>query len=79
MTAGDLLTLGLYLVQQLGVMLGVGAATITLIAHLVSTRDGVIEPAETRFARTIERVLMVGLLCVIVSGVASVALHRVAG
>ena len=78
-TAGELVTLGLYLMQQLGVMLGVGAATVTLIAHLVSTRDGVVEPTEARFARTIERLLMVGLFFIIVSGVAITAIHSLEG
>ena len=78
-TVGDLVALGLYLVQQLGVMLGVGAATITLVAHLVSSHDGVVDPTEARFARFIERVLMVGLLCIIVSGVVITAFHSLSG
>jgi hypothetical protein len=79
MDMGEVLTLGLYLLQQLGVVLGVGAATLMLVAHLVAARDGVVEPAEATFARTIKRVLMVGLLLMVVSGVAITALHSVAG
>lgn len=79
MFPGEVLNLGLYLVQQLGVMLGVGAATITLIAHLVANRDGVVEPHEARFARVIDRVLMVGLLCIICSGVVITAFHSLSG
>jgi len=60
-------------------MLGVGAAVIMLIAHLVSTRDGVVEEAEARFARAIERVLMVGLFLIVSSGVAITALHSTTG
>ena len=76
---GEQLTLGLYLVQQLGVMLGVGSAAITLVAHVVANRDGVVDAGEAKFAHTIERVLMVGLFLIISSGVGITVLHMLAG
>ncbi|MDP4020598.1 MAG: hypothetical protein Q8P58_00945 [Candidatus Adlerbacteria bacterium] len=79
MVAGDLLTLGLYLVQQLGVLLGVGAAIVTLAAHLVAKKDDIITPKEARFARLIEQVRLGGLALMVVSGVAITVLHSVAG
>lgn len=79
MSPGDLLPLGLYFTQQLGVMLGVGAMTVMLIAHVVALRDGVVEPAEERFARAVKQVLFFGLLLIIASGVVITAMHSMAG
>jgi hypothetical protein len=84
MSPGELVSLGLYIVQQLGVMLGVGASTMLLVAHLVSMRlpaqagDGVVEPAEARFARVVRRVLEIGLICIVLSGAAITAMHAMA-
>src|SRR3989344_346954 len=79
MSPGELFPLGLYLVQQLGVMLGVGASSVLLVTYLVSMRDGIVEPAEARFARVVRRVLEIGLICIVLSGAAITAMHAVAG
>ena len=76
---GAELTLGLYLVQQLGVMLGVGSAAIMLVAYVVANRDGTVDAGEATFARTIERVLMVGLFLMISSGMGITILHLLSG
>lgn len=76
---GDLVSLFLYAVQQLGVMLGVGAQSVLLIAYLLSRRDGVIDQAEERFARAVERILFAGLSLIIISGVGAVAFHFLLG
>ena len=64
----DLINLGLYSLQQLGIMLGVGSETIVLFAYLLAVRDGVIDPQEDRFARTVRRVLLVGMTLIVFSG-----------
>lgn len=79
MSLGDLIPLALYLTQQLGVMLGVGAATVILISYLVSMRDGVVEAKEAQFARVVRRVLDVGLVCIILSGALITASHALSG
>ncbi|MES2006765.1 MAG: hypothetical protein V4436_01510 [Patescibacteria group bacterium] len=71
----ELLDLLLYCVQQLGVMLAVGAETIVLVSYIVSMYDRVIEEAEVRFSRAVHRALLVGLSCVVLSGLAIVWLH----
>lgn len=71
----DVISLVLYCVQQLGVVLGVGAETIMLIAYLVSLRDGVVDPKEAQFSRAVLRVLAVGVILMILSGVGVVFFH----
>lgn len=69
----------LYASQQLGVMLGVGAETIVLVAYLVSLRDGVVEAKEAQFARAVRRALYIGLGIIILSGVGVLAFHYMLG
>jgi hypothetical protein len=75
----DLVNLILYCVQQLGVMLGVGAETIILIVYFLSMRDGRIEPKEEQFGRAVHRVLRWGLLLIISSGFLITAIHLIFG
>jgi outer membrane biosynthesis protein TonB len=79
MSPGDLLPLALYLVQQLGIMLGVGSATVLLISYLTAMRDGMVEQTEARFARVVQHVLEIGLVCIVLSGAAITAEHAFAG
>ncbi|HVV14971.1 MAG TPA: hypothetical protein VHD55_01020 [Candidatus Paceibacterota bacterium] len=71
----DIVNLILYCVQQLGVMLGVGAETVILIVYFLSLRDGRIEPKEEQFGRAVHKVLKWGLLLVIASGFLITAIH----
>lgn len=71
----ELMSLLLFCVQQLGVMLAVGAETIMLTAYLVATRDGVINDTEVKFVRTVDRVLLTGIVLIILSGLAIIGLH----
>lgn len=79
MSPGELLPLALYLIQQLGIMLGVGAASVTLVSYLVSLHDGVVDVKEAQFARVIQHILEVGLACIVLSGAAITAIHSFAG
>lgn len=79
MSPGELFPLALYLVQQLGIMLGVGSATVLLISYLTAMRDGSVDPSEARFARVVQHVLEVGLVCIVLSGAAITAMHSFAG
>lgn len=75
----DLIDLVLYCIQQLGVMLAVGAETIVLIAYAVSMRDGKADEVEARFSRAVHRALAVGFLCIILSGIVITALQVMLG
>lgn len=76
--SGELLNLVLYAAQQLGIVLGVGAQTVVLIAYLSAMRDGVIDDWEERFARAVVQVLYAGLALVVLSGLSITATHLVA-
>ncbi len=75
----ELVNLLLYCAQQLGVMLGVGAETVILIAYLFAMRDGSRDEKEEHFAHAVKRVLFVGLWLIILSGLAITALEFMGG
>jgi hypothetical protein len=76
MEALDLL---LYVTQQFGIMLGVGAETILLFLYLFAMRDGAIGKEEGRFLRINRRAIYVSFCCIIVSGAVVTLLHVLAG
>lgn len=71
----DLVSLILFCVQQVGVVLAVGAQTVMLGSLLTSARELRIDEKKERFGRIVIRILAVGLFLMIVSGVAATALH----
>jgi hypothetical protein len=71
----DVISLILYCIQQLGVVLGVGAQTVLLISFLIATRDGSIGEKEEKFGRTLVYILKLGLFFIIVSGVMITLMH----
>lgn len=71
----DTVNLVLYFIQQTGIVFGVGAQTIVLIAYLVATRDNVVDQKEEQFGRAVLRVLKFGLLLIIVSGALITVIH----
>ncbi|HVU79799.1 MAG TPA: hypothetical protein VHD37_00375 [Candidatus Paceibacterota bacterium] len=75
----EVINLGLYCVQQAGIMLGVGAETIILIVYFLSMRDGRVEPKEEQFGRAVHRVLRWGLALIIASGILITGLHVLLG
>lgn len=77
--SADVISLLLYCVQQLGVTLGVGAQTILLVAYIQAMRDGVVDREEAQFARAVRRVLEVGILFIVLSGLGITAMHLITG
>gem|GEM_PF-3317124 len=69
----------LYVVQQIGVVLGVGAQTILLINHILALRDGVIDAIEESFLRAVKRTMTFGVVAIVVSGVLITFIHLGAG
>lgn len=76
---GEFLYLGIYVVQQLGVMLGVGAQTVLLCTHLLSIHRGEAEAPHASYAEAARKSLSAGLFLIIVSGAAAVAVHLFGG
>jgi len=74
-TTLELWTLLFYFVQQLGVMLAVGGEVIVLVAYLRAIRDTNISETEASFARAVRHVVFVGLVCIIISGIAITYIH----
>ncbi len=71
----EMADLVLYCVQQIGMMLAVGAETIVLIAYAVSMRDGKADETEIRFSKAVHRALSIGVLFIVVSGVLITMIH----
>lgn len=62
-----------------GTILGVGGATFAEIFYLKALRDGEIDPTENSFLKITYRVLRVGLVILIFSGVGIFILGRLTG
>ncbi len=69
----------LFLLQQLGMTLGVGASTFALIFYLSALKDDVVDVSERRFLGMVYTVLRVGLSLVILSGALITAAHVLGG
>lgn len=75
----ELIDLLLYCVQQLGVMLAVGAETVFLVCYIYAMRDNVLTDVEAQFSRTIRRAIVVGLGCILLSGLTITVVHTALG
>jgi hypothetical protein len=75
----EIIDLILYCLQQIGVMVAVGAETIILIAYLVAMRDSTVDEHEARFSRVVHRSMGVGILLMVLSGLAITILHSMLG
>ncbi len=75
----DLLSLLLYCVQQLGVVLGVGAQTVLLVFHFIIAREGAVDKREEWLGRAVLSMLSIGLVCIIASGAIITFMHFAAG
>ncbi len=71
----ELADLGLYFVQQLGVLLSVGAQIVLLILYLLSIKDGAIDNKEQHFLSATKRILYFGVVCIVLSGILITGIH----
>lgn len=62
-----------------GTILGVGAATFAEIFYLKALRDGEIDPTENSFLKITYRVLRIGVIILVLSGVGMFLLGRITG
>lgn len=69
----------LYVLQQFGVMLGVGSATFSLLFCILADRDGVIDASERRFMHAVAAVSWIALFLIIVSGFVITGAHLLVG
>lgn len=76
---GEFLYFFIYVAQQLGVMLGVGAQTVLLCAHLTALHHGEKESPHAHYARAAHMALGVGLVLIIVSGLVAIGVHFAGG
>jgi hypothetical protein len=76
---GELLFFVIYICQQLGVMLGVGAQTLLLWTHLVALHRHEPERLEGSFYRAAQAALGIALALIVVSGAAAILMHLFGG
>ena len=69
----------LIIAHVFGTILGVGGATFAEIFYLKALRDGEIDPTENSFLKITYRVLRIGLVILILSGVGIFILGRLTG
>src|SRR3989344_2721319 len=76
---GEFFYFVIYVAQQLGVMLGVGAQTVLLCAHLIAVHHGDKENPHVAYAEAARKALGAGFVLVVVSGLFAVATHLFSG
>ncbi len=76
---GEFLFFTIYVLQQLGVMLGVGAQTVLLCTHLIAVHKGEAENPQSSFAYAARRSLLIGFFLIVGSGMAAIAVHVTGG
>lgn len=72
--AGDLISLLVSLAQEIGIIAGVGALTITLVGHLLSLHARVSETVYG-FVRAARHIRALALMAIIISGGAAILIH----
>lgn len=75
---GELVSLLVSIAQELGIVVGVGALTLTLIGHLLSLHANQNE-ATRRYVRAAHHLRAMALFVIVLSGVAAVVLHVLSG
>ena len=76
---GEFLYFLIYVAQQLGIMLGVGAQTVLLCAHLIAVHHGEQESPHAAYAQAARKALGAGFFLIIASGFSAVVLHILNG
>ena len=76
---GEFLYFGIYVFQQLGIMLGVGAQTVLLCTHLLNIHRNEPDAPHASYATAARKSLSVGFFLIILSGAAAVAVHLFGG
>ena len=79
MHMGEFFALAVFIAQQLGVMLGVGAGTVLLVAYLLGLHKEESDAAHQNFVRAVFLARSVALGVIVVSGVAAVGVHFAVG
>lgn len=75
---GEFLYFAVYVVQQLGIMLGVGAQTVLLCTHLLVLHRGEVEKPNASYARAAKIALGTSFALIIASGAGAVVIHLLA-
>lgn len=77
--AGEFLYFGIYVLQQLGIMLGVGAQTVLLCVHLAALHHAEKENPHASYLHAARFALGIGLVFIVLSGLAAVGIHGFSG
>lgn len=72
--SGDAVLALVSLAQETGIVLGMGALTVTLIGHLLSLQAG-LDESQLRYVRAARQVRAAALAIIIMCGIAGVLLH----
>ncbi len=75
MSGGELLQLSIYIFQQAGIMLGIGAQTVILCTHLLVLHRHESESTEVTLESAARTTLWISFALIILSGLGAVALH----
>ena len=76
---GEFIFFVIYVAQQLGIMLGVGAQTVLLFTHLIAVRHGEQESPHASNAEAARKALYTGFFLIIASGAAAIVVHVFSG
>lgn len=63
----------------IGVVLGAGGATFAEIFYLKAIKDGIVEPLEADYLKTIYRILRIGTFILVLSGFGYLIFYRMSG
>lgn len=69
----------IFLLQQLGIALGLGAATFSLLFYVLSLQDGVVDASEKHLMHATTTVLVISLFLIVVTGALITGAHFLAG
>ncbi|OGC89067.1 hypothetical protein A3D70_01585 [Candidatus Adlerbacteria bacterium RIFCSPHIGHO2_02_FULL_54_18] len=79
MAWGEVLYITIYVLQQLGMMLGVGSITVLLCAHLVALHRGERDSPQMSYVHAAHTALSAAFFLIILSGLAAVVYHYLGG
>lgn len=69
----------IFLLQQLGISLGLGAATFSLLFYVLSLKDGKVDESEKHFIHATGTVLVISLFLIVATGALITGAHYLAG
>lgn len=69
----------LTIIHVIGTVLGAGGATFAEIFYLKAIKDGIVEPLEADYLKTVYRILRIGTFILVFSGLGYLVFYRLSG